>query len=281
MAFALSLVCVVAFAAFLDEPMEPAVAVKSTAKPAFKPLVRSDPGVDPWVEKNIPAPKPEPEPQQEPQPEAQPETVVEREIASQPEAEPEAKPRPEPKPTVAPEPKPEPTPEPAPLPAGESAWSEPTDEELEAASETRRYELPSGAIMGLTVRAMGIYNAPVFDSTSRWALNSGVAHEPETPLPWSQTSEKNVYLAGHRMGYSGTWSRMIFYHLDKLGDGDEILLRDRDGGEYEYRVIDSFEADPSDTWVMGSVRGRDLLTLQTCTPIPSFDKRLIIRAERI
>ena len=27
--------------------------------------------------------------------------------------------------------------------------------------------------------------------------------------------------------------------------------------------------------------GGDLLTLQTCTPIPTFEKRLIVRAERI
>ena len=34
-------------------------------------------------------------------------------------------------------------------------------------------------------------------------------------------------------------------------------------------------------WVTGRVRGRELLTLQTCTPIPTFQKRLIVRAERI
>ena len=31
----------------------------------------------------------------------------------------------------------------------------------------------------------------------------------------------------------------------------------------------------------GESAGRDLLTLQTCTPIPTFEKRLIVRAERI
>jgi sortase A len=38
---------------------------------------------------------------------------------------------------------------------------------------------------------------------------------------------------------------------------------------------------PEDDWVTGRVKGRDLLTLQTCTPIPTFHKRLIVRAERI
>jgi sortase A len=32
---------------------------------------------------------------------------------------------------------------------------------------------------------------------------------------------------------------------------------------------------------MGQVSGRDMVTLQTCTPIPRFDKRLIVRADRI
>jgi sortase A len=32
---------------------------------------------------------------------------------------------------------------------------------------------------------------------------------------------------------------------------------------------------------MSRVRDRDIVTLQTCTPIPYFDKRLIVRADRI
>ncbi len=288
MVFALILVGVVSVGATFGDPLEPAAAVKSTAKPAIKPLVRSDPGVDPWVEKNYRA-------------EARVRTsagvaagdptgdrcgagdrVTARSGAGskvRDRIEAEGRTGAEVGDTLGAGNSTEP--EPDPLPAGESAWSEPTDEELEAADEPRRYESPSEAIMSLTVRTMGIYNAPVFDSTSRWALTNGVAHEPETSLPWSRTPERNVYLAGHRMGYSGTWSRMIFYHLDKLDKGDKVFLKDRNGGEYEYRVIESFEADLEDTWVMGHVEGRDLLTLQTCTPIPSLDKRLIVRAERV
>jgi sortase A len=32
---------------------------------------------------------------------------------------------------------------------------------------------------------------------------------------------------------------------------------------------------------MGQVVGKDMVTLQTCTPIPFFNKRLIVRAERV
>jgi sortase A len=168
------------------------------------------------------------------------------------------------------------------LPAAEDTdWAKPTQEEVQSANAARHYELLPGAIMGLSIHSMGIYNAPVFDSTSKWALAKGIAHIPETSLPWSPTAQRNVYLAGHRMGYRGTWSRMIFYNLDKLKEGDKVVLKDRTGRTFEYRVSETFLAEPSDSWVMGQVRGRDMLTLQTCTPIPTFQKRLIVRADRV
>ena len=167
------------------------------------------------------------------------------------------------------------------LAAEERGWAKPTQEELKRANQERRYELLPGAIIGLTIHSMGIYNAPVFDSDSQWALAKGIAHIPETSLPWSQSAQRNVYLAGHRMGFRGTWSRMIFYNLDKLKEGDKVVLKDRTGRRYEYRVSETFLADPADSWVMGQVRGRDMVTLQTCTPYPTFQKRLIVRADRV
>jgi sortase A len=168
------------------------------------------------------------------------------------------------------------------LPAGESGdWPRPSEREIEAANAPRHYHLLPGAIMSLTIQKIGIYGAPVFDSDGPQALASGIAHVPETSLPWSPTPERNVYLAGHRMGFRGTWSRMLFYELDELGRGDTIVLRDRSGRTYEYRVSETLIVEPSDRWVMGRVRGRDMVTLQTCTPIPTFQKRLIVRADRI
>jgi sortase A len=169
-----------------------------------------------------------------------------------------------------------------PLPGSEQRnWPQPTPGELERANRERHYELLPGAIMGLTIEAMGIHDAPVFDSDGRWALANGVAHNPQTSLPWSRGAQRNVYLAGHRMGFRGTWSRMIFYNLHRLNTGDEVLLKDRAGTSYRYRVSEVLVVDPTDLWVMGQVRGRDMVTLQTCTPFPTFEKRLIVRADRV
>ncbi len=68
--------------------------------------------------------------------------------------------------------------------------------------------------------------------------------------------------------------------MDKLQNGDEAILKDREGRVYRYRVSESFTAWPDDSWVMGQELNRDMLTLQTCIP-PNFDKRLIVRADRV
>jgi sortase A len=167
------------------------------------------------------------------------------------------------------------------LPVAEEDWPMPSEEDIEAASRPRYYDLPPGAVMGLTVEAIDIYDVPVFDSDAQWALDNGVSHIPETSLPWSPTPQRNVYLAGHRFGWPGTASHLVFYNLHKLSAGDTVLLRDRQGRRYEYEVTETFIADPTDSWVMGQVAGRDMVTLQTCTPIPTFEKRLVVRADRV
>jgi sortase A len=199
--------------------------------------------------------------------------------AQQPLAE---KPDPQPEPQPSSKPPAQPKPEQSSSPATQqSPWPMPTKEQLATASKPRHYELPPGAIMGLTLRSIGVYNAPVFDSDSHWALANGVGHVPDTSLPWSETPQRNVYLEGHRLGWPGTGSYLVFYHLNRLENGDEVILKDREGKAYRYRVSEVMEVNPSDVWVMGEVVGRDMVTLQTCTPIPTFEKRLIVRAERV
>lgn len=216
--------------------------------------------------------------------EAYPESAPEPkpEVASKSEPQPEPSPKPEvaSKPEPQPEPSPEPTPEPVVVERQGADWPVPTEDQVAAANGPRRYELTAGAVMGLTVKALGIYDAPIFDTHESWALDSGVRHVPETSMPWSGGAQRNVYLEGHRLGYPGTGSHLIFYNLDRLRRGDEILLKNRDGKRYAYRVSDSFVVDPSESWVMGQIRGRDMVTLQTCTG-PGYSQRLIVRAERI
>jgi sortase A len=262
MFLALAFAIVVAVAAYLDRSIESAAA-KPEVKSATEPLVRSDPGVDPWVEKDIPPPRsrtipvPAPLSESDKPPDPGPPSESGSGYGSSPDQSGQS------------------------LPVDDYDYPLPTDEQVRAANQPRNYNLPEGAIMSLTINALGLRNVPVISSDSTEALDQGVIHLPGTSYPWSDSPERNVYLAGHRLGWPGTGSHLVFYRLNELGGGERITLRDPQGGRYHYRVIESFVVGAEDRWVTGRVRGRDLLTLQTCTPIPSFEKRLIVRAERI
>ena len=245
-ALALTLVAVAATIALHSEPER--AAASETSKPSAKPLRYGSPP---------PPPKP----------------LTEK-------AEPQSPPLEEPQPKPEPDPQPDPEPPQDVLAEAETPWPMPTEAQIAKASKPRRYELPPGAIMGLTIKALGVYNAPVFDSDDQWALNNGVSHVPDTSLPWSDAPQRNVFLEGHRLGWPGTGSHLIFYRLNRLENGDEVVLKDRGGRAYRYRVSETLIVNPDDVWVMGQVRGRDMVSLQTCTPIPSYEKRLIVRADR-
>jgi len=164
---------------------------------------------------------------------------------------------------------------PAPIPA----WPQPTHDELTSANQPRYYQPSNDADMMLTIAALGLYDVPVLSSADLGVLDQGLMHEPETSLPWDGSAQRNVFLAGHYLGWPGTASHLVFYNLDKLRRGDEVVLRDNQGRAYRYWVSEAFEATPEDSWVMGQVRNRDMLTLQTCVP-PTFEERLVVRADR-
>ena len=166
------------------------------------------------------------------------------------------------------------------LPIPSEDWTRPSREEVAAANEPRRYPSQRDAAFSLTMDTIGIYDAPVLNSTSTQALSRGVVHIPETPMPWDEGEQKNVYLAGHRVGSPGTGSHTIFYNLDKLSVGDSVVLEDRSGNAYDYRVSEVFVVEPDAGWVLDPVRDRDMVTLQTCT-YPNFENRLIVRADRV
>jgi sortase A len=132
--------------------------------------------------------------------------------------------------------------------------------------------------MALTIEALGLYDVPVLSSADLEVLDRGLMHEPETSLPSDGGAQRNVFLAGHYLGYPGTASHLVFYNLDKLRRGDEVILEDRGGRTYMYRVSEAFGATPDDSWVMGQARPRhaDAPDLHP----PTFEDRLIVRADR-
>ncbi len=146
---------------------------------------------------------------------------------------------------------------------------------------------PSDPTMYLTVPKLGVYGHTVRNDESEYSLDLGAIHLPRTGFPWQPGS--NTYIACHRLGWPGTESYNQCMNLPLMQAGDEIFLEDADGRVYEYRVSESFEVDPYDTWVLKPVPGRDVVSLQTCiealgdhwTMGPNWFARYVVRADRV
>ena len=138
--------------------------------------------------------------------------------------------------------------------------------------ETKKLELTVPALD--RVDGVPVYDAP--ESGYEKALHDGVVHVRGTGFPWHNVA--NVYIAGHRVGYPGTRSDLVFWDLDKLEKGDEIFLTDADGTRYTYEVFEKRVISPDTVSVMRPTKGKNIVSLQTCT-LPDYSHRLIVQGE--
>lgn len=117
---------------------------------------------------------------------------------------------------------------------------------------------------------------PIYLDATYDHLDWGVAQVEGTSLPLGGMSTRSV-IAGHR----GWWGDLMFYNVDKLEVGDEILIDGRTG-LLEYTVTGTDIISPSDWESILPVAGKDMVTLLTCHPKrPPRPKRLLINAERV
>jgi len=125
------------------------------------------------------------------------------------------------------------------------------------------------------VRDLPVYNGAAGDKDK---LAAGALHLQDTDFPWEE--EANVYIAGHRLGYPRTKSWLVFWNLDKLSRGDRVRLEDAEGRKYHYEVFDKRVVSPDDVSVKKPIKGKNIVTLQTCT-LPDYKQRLIVQAKLV
>jgi sortase A len=141
------------------------------------------------------------------------------------------------------------------------------------------HEPPGDARMTLTVPELRrVDHVPVYTGATNdeGALHDGTLHVRGTGFPWQEGS--NVYIAGHRMGFPGTKSYLVFWDLNTLENGDKVILTDSNGTKYTYSVYESLVVNPDALHVTKPVSGKSVITLQTCT-LPDYNQRLIVQAE--
>lgn len=125
-------------------------------------------------------------------------------------------------------------------------------------------------------------HAPIIEKVDPWneeeykkALAKGVAHAKGTFLPGEKGTS---FLFAHSSGAPWELTRFntVFLRLGELEKDDTIIVV-RDGEKFTYRVFDKKEIWPNEVSFLEDT-SKNQLILQTCTPIGTSLKRLLIFA---
>ncbi len=125
----------------------------------------------------------------------------------------------------------------------------------------------------LIIPKIGV-NAPIVEARkAEWGLNRGAWHLPNTSTP---DKGGNMVISGHRFKYLPP-NNTTFYLFDKLKIGDEILVIWQKK-EYYYKIKKIKIVDKYDQSILKPTVDTTL-TLFTCHPLYSQDKRLVVIAK--
>jgi sortase A len=154
--------------------------------------------------------------------------------------------------------------------------------ELEPPPETPKPadQWDATGVMTLSVPKLGLEDVALPTGSTQAELDrEGVLRLRGSGLPWREGS--NTFIAGHALGFPRTRVPYAFYELGEMMPGDEILIEGADGKRYTFRMYDRLTVEPDDFWVTYPVEGKTVVSLQTCTPVPSFENRLVVRGELV
>lgn len=115
---------------------------------------------------------------------------------------------------------------------------------------------------------------PIYHGTSEEVLKRGVGHLEYSSFPIGGENTHAV-LSGH----TGLNSAKLFTDLTEL-QKDDLFFLNIMGDKLAYKVCDINIVEPSDSSLLQIQRGKDLVTLITCTPYGVNSHRLLVTGER-
>lgn len=116
---------------------------------------------------------------------------------------------------------------------------------------------------------------PIYHGTSTKTLEKGIGHLEGSALPVGGEGTHAV-LTGH----TGLNTAKLFSDLTELELGDEFYIYTL-GQILAYRIDSIIVAKPTDVDTLFAVKGKDYVTLVTCTPYGINSHRLLVRGERV
>ncbi|MBS7346624.1 MAG: sortase [Candidatus Sacchiramonaceae bacterium] len=114
------------------------------------------------------------------------------------------------------------------------------------------------------------------------AMNQGVAHFSIPGASSVPGQVGNTVLSGHSSNDlfdSGNY-KFIFAQLDRLEE-DDIIYANYDSVRYSYKITEKKVVMPTDVQALIYPTEKPILTLITCTPLGTAEKRLLVIAEQI
>lgn len=115
---------------------------------------------------------------------------------------------------------------------------------------------------------------PIYHSTTEEVLQKGVGHIESTSLPVGGAGTHCV-LTGH----TGLPSAELFTRLTEMQVGDEFYIHILDK-TLAYKVCDINVVLPDELENLTAEKGKDYVTLVTCTPYGKNTHRLLVKGER-
>ena len=148
------------------------------------------------------------------------------------------------------------------------------EDKIDKASEEYAKMLELNEMIGILTIPSLKEKMPVYAGLSNKVLSKGVGHMTGTSLPIGG-KDTHAVLTAHR----GLPEARLFTDLDKVGKGDVFSFTNLHE-TLHYRVIDIYTIEPEDFSKVLVEKGKDYMTLLTCTPYMINSHRLLLRAER-
>ncbi len=132
----------------------------------------------------------------------------------------------------------------------------------------------TGIMGSLIVEKINV-NLPIYHNVNEGVIQVGVGHLPGTSLPVGGKSTHAV-ISTHR----GLPSAKLFTDLNKLKVGDEFIISVLDKN-LTYRIKEIITVLPSELNALRIEKGKDYVTMFTCTPYGINSHRLLVKGERV
>lgn len=130
-------------------------------------------------------------------------------------------------------------------------------------------------VMGIVKIPSIRVNLPIYHGVEESTLQDAIGHIEGSSLPIGGESTHTI-ISGHR----GLPSAKLFTDLDQLEVGDYFMFQVLDD-TYTYQVDQIKIVEPNDFTYLQIEEGKDLATLQTCTPYGINTHRLLVRGHRV